>query len=63
MTDRKLRVLHVLVQPVLVYDDGEELHPGPQTQPQMVSLRELAEMGDRVRAEVAAFEAQQAAEG
>lgn len=26
---RRLRVSHVVVQPVLVWDDGEELTPGP----------------------------------
>jgi hypothetical protein len=27
---KRLRVQHLLVQPVLVWDDGEELTPGPE---------------------------------
>lgn len=29
----KLRVLHLIVQPVVVHDDGEELTPGPPINP------------------------------
>ena len=46
---RKLRLIHFVVQPVLVWDNGEELAPGPQIEPQAVTLaglRELAENWD-----------------
>lgn len=55
MTDRKLRVLHVVVQPVLVYDDGTELTEGPQTRPSTVPLSALGDMAERIAAEVEAF--------
>lgn len=54
MSDRKLRVAHVLVQPVLVWDDGEELIPfaSPPNATQ-VSLSELDGLADRIRGEIA----------
>lgn len=60
---RRLRVAHVIVQPVLVWDDGTELSPGPQAQPMQVPLSELDGMADKLRAEVAAAEAQSLAAG
>lgn len=53
---RKLRVAHVLIQPVLVWDDGEELEPGPEASVVQVKLSELVGMADRLRAEVAQAE-------
>lgn len=50
---RRLRVAHVIVQPVLVWDDGTELSPGPQAQPIQVPLSELDGMADKLRTEVA----------
>ena len=29
---RRLRISHLIVQPVVVWDDGEELTPGPELQ-------------------------------
>lgn len=52
----RLRVAHVIVQPVLVYDDGEELSPGPTMQPTQVRLSELAGLADEIRASVARAE-------
>lgn len=49
----KLRVLHVLVQPVLVWDDGDELTPGPATQPTAVSVAQLVDAPKALAAEVA----------
>lgn len=59
MTDSKprLRVAHVIVQPVLVWDDGEELTPGPAAQAVQVSLGRLDGMAERLRAEIAQAEA------
>jgi hypothetical protein len=60
---RRLRVLHVIVQPVLVWDDGEELEAGPQIAPASLPLPQLNALADRLRAEVAALEAQQESPG
>lgn len=57
MTDQKtkrLRVAHVIVQPVLVYDDGEELTPGPSMATTQACLSELAALADEISAAVAA---------
>lgn len=50
-----LRILHVVVQPVLVWDDGEELHPGPQLQPLVRPLSQLAAVAASLPPEVAAL--------
>ena len=54
----KLRVSHVLVQPILIWDDGEELTPGPQAQPAQLPLSALAGLADQLRKEIAEQEAQ-----
>lgn len=54
----RLRVSHVIVQPVLVYDDGDELAPGPTMQPTQVRLSELPGLADEIRASVAQADAQ-----
>jgi hypothetical protein len=39
--EKKLRIVHVIVQPVLVWDDGEELSPfEQQVSPLQVPLSE-----------------------
>lgn len=48
----RLRIAGVIVTPVLVWDDGENLSPGPQAQPQQVGLADLDGLADRLRAEV-----------
>lgn len=53
----RVRISHVVVQPVLVYDDGDELSPGPATQAFPVPLHNLGGLADRLRAEVAAMNA------
>ena len=40
----RLRLQHVLVQPVLVIDDGETLLPGPPVQPQALTRAGLQEL-------------------
>lgn len=60
---RRLRVLHVIVQPVLVWDDGQELTPGPQTAAATLPLSALADVTAALPAEVAQIEAQMLAEG
>lgn len=49
---KKIRVLHVVVQPVLVLDDGTEFLPGPQIKPVTVRLSELAGLGAEILATV-----------
>lgn len=39
---RRLRIAHLVVQPVLVWDDGEELLPGPGLDPAVMPLSHLA---------------------
>ncbi len=60
MTGRRLRISHLVVTPVLVWDDGEELTPGPDAHPKAVPLTGLAAMADLLRAEVAQLNAQAA---
>jgi hypothetical protein len=55
---RRLRVSHVLVQPILVWDDGEDLSPGPDANAVPVPLSALADYAGRVREEVARVQAQ-----
>lgn len=55
---RKLRVLHVVVQPILVWDDGDELVMGPPIDPQPIPLSKLIEWAEHVPGEVASIEAQ-----
>jgi hypothetical protein len=61
MADRRLRVLHVQVLPVLVWDDGEEITPGPETQPMVVPLAQLHTVPDAVRISMDQYLKQQAA--
>lgn len=55
--ERKLRLQHVLVQPVLVWDDGEELAPGPELKQFATPLSRLAAIADSFPAELAALQA------
>lgn len=52
---KRLRISHVAVQPVLVWDDGEELSPGPQISPVTVPLSGLAGLAETLPVEVAAL--------
>lgn len=54
----KLRILNVIVQPVLVVDDGEELHDGPTIQPISIPLSQLATLIDRIPTELVQLQAQ-----
>ena len=49
----KLRILHVVVQPVLVWDDGEELSTGPTAEPMALPLSELAGFAESLPQQVA----------
>lgn len=54
---RRLRVAAVIVQPVLVWDDGEHLAPGPIAQPVQVGIQDLAAYPQRIAAELQAVTA------
>lgn len=53
MTDKKLRIQAVTVQVALVWDDGDELSPGPDLEPLTLSLSQARGMLDGLPAEVA----------
>lgn len=40
---RRLRVAHIIVQPILVWDDGDNLAPGPSVQPQHLPFGEVSD--------------------
>ncbi len=49
----RLRIAHLVIQPVLYQDDGEELSFGPQLEPANISLPDLQNYVDRLRAFIA----------
>lgn len=53
---RRLRIAHVIVQTVLVWDDGNELVPAQQVAPLQVPLSHLAQLAERIPHEVARLE-------
>ena len=55
---RHLRVLHVLVQPVLVWDDGVELAPGPQVDAVALPVSQLSGFADGLADEIEKLEQQ-----
>ena len=54
---RKLRIQHVLVQPVVVYDDGEELTSGPSLNVVTLTLTQAKQMLDDLPDEVRRLQA------
>ena len=50
---RRLRVAHVIVQPVLVWDDGENLSPGPEAQPRQLPLSAMRTFDEDLAAQLA----------
>ena len=55
MSEKRLRILNVVVQPVLVWDDGEELTPGPPLDPVTVLGSKLVEFAEKLPADVQAL--------
>lgn len=51
----KLRISHMVVQAVLVWDDGKELTPGPDVQPISLPLSRLGAFAETVPAEIEAL--------
>lgn len=58
LSARRLRVSHYVVQPVLVWDDGRELAPGPRVDAVALSTTDLLELPGRMPTELMALEAQ-----
>lgn len=54
---RRLRIAHLIVTPVLVWDDGEELAPGPALNPATVPLSAVPHLVETLPGEVAALAA------
>lgn len=52
---RKLRIAHLVVQPVLVWDDGEELTPGPELGQIAIPLSKLGPFAEQLPSEVIAL--------
>ena len=63
MSDRRLRLQHFVVQPVVVWDDGEELLPGPPIEPQPLTLAGLRDLADTWTAKLAELEQRAQDEG
>lgn len=55
--EKKLRLLGVMVQPVFVYDDGEEMTAGPQVQATQFAPSQLDEFVENLPNLVAEVEA------
>lgn len=47
---RTLRISHILIQPILVWDDGEHLSPGPAQQPQPIAVVDLPDLPAKLQA-------------
>lgn len=54
--NKKLRIAHLVVQPVLVWDDGEELTPGPELGQIAIPLSKLGDFAGTLPEEVVALQ-------
>lgn len=55
---KKLRVLNIIVQPVLIWDDGEEFTPGPEVNQVSLKMSELAGFENLLNNEIARIQAE-----
>lgn len=56
---KKLRISHLIVHPVLVWDDGEELTPfEKQVQPVQIPLSGITQFTEKLREDVKRLEEQ-----
>lgn len=66
MTERRLRIAYVTVQPALIWDDGDQLIPGPEVEsvrlPLAYARQMLDELPDKVNALSEQIRARDAAE-
>ncbi len=58
---KRLRIVNVIVQPVVVWDDGDALTPGPEINAVTVAASELVSFAASLPAQIAQIEAQAAA--
>lgn len=61
MTERRLRVAYISVQPALVWDDGDQLVPGPEVDLLRLPLGQAQQMLAELPAQVAQLAEQIAA--
>ena len=54
----KLRIQQIIVRPMLVWDDGDELTPGPELQPITLTLSQMDDFVKKLPLQVAALEDQ-----
>lgn len=54
----RVRIAHVVVRPVLVIDENDELSPGPEVGELAVPLSGLAELAEQLRADAVRLTAQ-----
>lgn len=54
---KRLRLQHFVVQPVLVWDDGETLSPGPPVQAQALTLEGTRDLVETWPAKLAELQA------
>lgn len=52
MTTPILRLQSIILQPVLLWDDGEELIPGPEIEPAMLPLSRAGEWLENLPGEI-----------
>jgi hypothetical protein len=52
MSEKRLRVVHVIVKPVLVWDNGEELTAGPEVEASALPLSALAQYAEKLPADL-----------
>lgn len=55
---KRLRVAHVMVQPVLVVDDDESVMPGPLTESVQVPLTQLAGHAEKISGDLVRLQAE-----
>jgi hypothetical protein len=55
---RRLRLTKVLVRPILEWDDGEELTPGPQCEMNELPPSQVSKLLAELKAQIPALEAQ-----
>jgi hypothetical protein len=54
---KKLRISHLIIQPVLVWDDGEELTPfEQQVQPVQIPLSKFSQFEEKLKEDVKKLE-------
>lgn len=55
MTERRLRIAYIAVQPALIWDDGEQLTPGPEVELLRLPLTQARQMLDELPGQVQAL--------